>query len=119
MSRFNNDPVTTNATPAQKSPGSASPKIIELAVTERKGAAYDASAMRDTLPNSSPWFQHAYPAAIEPIAARSARIDPIDGTLSGTGAPDVANIVQNTAATPIIKKGVASLPFVMRGVTTE
>ena len=119
MSRFNNDPATTNATPAQKSPGSASPKIIELAVTERKGAAYDASAMRDTLPNSSPWFQHAYPAAIEPIAARSARIDPIDGTLSGTGAPDVANIVQTTAATPIIKKGVASLPFVMRGVTTE
>ena len=59
--------------------------------------------MRDTLPNSSPWFQHAYPAAIEPIAARSARIDPIDGMLSGTGAPDVANITQNTAATPIMK----------------
>ena len=81
----------------------ASPKIIELAVTERKGAAYDASAMRDTLPNSSPWFQHAYPAAIEPIAARSARIDPVDGMLSGTGAPEVANITQNTAATPIIQ----------------
>ncbi len=103
MSRFSNEPATTKATPAQKSPGSASPKMIELATTERKGAAYDASAMRDTLPNSSPWFQHAYPAAIEPIAARSARIDPIDGMLWGTGAPEVANITQNTAATPIMK----------------
>ena len=77
--------------------------MIELATTERKGAAYDASAMRDTLPNSSPWFQHAYPAAIDPVAARSARIEPIGGTLSRAGAPEVANITQNTAATPTMK----------------
>ena len=81
------EPATTKTTPVQNSAGRESPKMMELATADRNGAAYEATAMRDTLPKRSPWFQHAYPAAIDPVAHKRGSTDAAEKPPVGAGAP--------------------------------